>query len=146
MIHFRRTALRSGTWAFSAAVVTGLLLGGCVRRVHEAPGLTPGSDLAVGSSMRLETFEVEDLEVRSFQMPLSRTNQRRFQFVVLKQGIKQVDFMVQRLEDGTWALLEARTDGITVTRDTWGAEPAYAAARAAVVAALRGEDVVRAGS
>jgi len=59
-------------------------------------------------------------------------------FVGLKQGIKQVDFMVQRLDDGTWALLEVRTDGITLTRDTWGAEPSYSAARAAVVAALRG--------
>ena len=120
-------------------ILTGaVLLGGCVKRVHEAPGLPPGSEMAVRSSMRVETFEVDDLEVRSFQMPLSGTNQRRYQFVVLKQGIKQHDYMVQVLEDGTWALLEVRSDGITLTRSSWTAEPSYAAARAAVISALRG--------
>ncbi len=143
MIHSHRAMYGFRYWVLPAATAGAVLLGGCVRRVHEAPGLPPGSELAVSSSMRMETFEVDDLEVRSYQIPLTGTNQRRYQFVVLKQGIKQNDYMVQLLEDGTWALLEVRSDGITLSKSTWTAEPAYSAARSAVIAALRGGETVR---
>lgn len=112
-------------------------LAGCVRRIHEAPGLPPGSDMAVSSEMRLATFEVEDFEVRPFRIPISETNRRRYQFAVLRNGVHQFDYTVERMDDGAWALMEARPDGITIARESWPTEPSYATARVAVIGLLR---------
>jgi hypothetical protein len=119
-----------------------LLAPGCVRRVHEAPGLNPGSPLAVSSDMRVETFEVDTWEVRAFRFPLSGTNQRRYQFAVLVAltGQPDLDVMVERGEGGVWGLVERRPDGITITHQTWPEEPSYASAKAAVVNLLRSRD------
>jgi len=111
---------------------------GCVKRVYEAPGLTPGSTLAVGSDMRVETFQVDDWEVRVFQIPLTEGNRRRYQFIVLRRGVYDHNYLLQQLEDGTWALLERRSDGISTTRKTYPVEPDYAAVRAEVEGLLRG--------
>lgn len=125
-------------FAAGGAMVAGLLVGGCVKRVHEVPGLGPGNPLSVSADMRLETFQVDEFEVRSFRIPLTGDNRRRYQFVVLKQGIKQLDYVVQQLEDDTWALLEVRSDGISIAIAAWPSEPDYATARSSVVGALRG--------
>jgi hypothetical protein len=113
-------------------------LTGCVRRVYEVPGMPPGSDLAVGSDMRMEKFEVDEFEVQPFRIPLTGTNRRRYQFAVLKDGIEQMNYMVERTEEGVWSLVEARPDGISITRTTWPEEPSYAVVRAAVVNLLKG--------
>lgn len=123
-------------------VVMLLPASGCVRRVHEAPGLAPGSPLAVSSDMRVETFEIDTWEVRAFRFPLSGTNQRRYQFAVLvaRTGLPELDVMVERGEGGVWGLVERRPDGITITHQTWPDEPTYASAKAAVVNLLRNRE------
>lgn len=115
-----------------------LLPSGCVKRVWDAPGLPPGSSMAVGSEMRVETFEVDDLEVRVFRIPISESNNRRYQFTVLKQGIKDRDFTLERMEEGVWGLLEIRSDGITITRKTYQTEPAYSTLKADVIELIQG--------
>jgi hypothetical protein len=114
-----------------------LLSSGCVRRVHEAPGLPPNSPLAVRADMRVETFEVETREVRVFRFPLTGGNNRRYQFAVLLDGRPEFDIMVERSGEESWALVERRPDGISITHQTWTAEPSYTAAKAAVVTILR---------
>lgn len=121
-----------------AAVLLSTQLAGCVKRVWDAPGLPPASAFAVGSDMRVETFEIDDWEVRAFRIPISDTNSRRYQFVVLKNGIHQNDYTLVRLEDGTWGLNEVRADGISITHNSFQTEPSYAAVKAEVVRLLRG--------
>jgi hypothetical protein len=120
-----------------------LLLSGCVRRIHEAPGLSPGSPLAVRADMRVETFEVAAWEVRAFRFALSGGNTRRYQFVVLKNGLPELDLMVEQSPDGSWGLVERRPDGISITHQTWTAEPAYGVAKSAVVTLLRDRGALR---
>ena len=140
--HSHRPASMAQSTLLMALLTLLLLVGltGCVRRVYEVPGMPPGSDLAVGSDMRMEKFEVDEFEVRSFRIPLTGTNRRRYQFAILKNGIEQMNYMIERAEEGTWSLIEARPDGISITRATWPEEPSYAVARAAVVGLLRGGD------
>ena len=127
--------------AISALFLLGCLvnasLTGCVKRVYEAPGLTPGGALTVGSEMRVETFQVEQWEVRAFQIPITGSNKRRYQFAVLKHGIPDHDIMLEQMEDGVWALIENRPDGISITRKTYPQEPAYPTVRAEVIRILR---------
>lgn len=108
-----------------------VLLPGCVKRVQEAPGLVPGSPYMVQDAMRGETFDVGDYEVRSYRIPLTGENRRRFQFLVLNKisAIQERSFSVVQLPDGTWALTEERPDGISVTQQTWSTEPSYQAAK-----------------
>ena len=47
-----------------AALLVVPVLSGCVKRVWDAPGLPPGSSMAVSGEMRGEIFTVDDLEVR----------------------------------------------------------------------------------
>lgn len=113
-------------------------MSGCVKRVWDAPGLSPGSAMMVSSEMRAETFMVEDLEVRSFRIELSGTNSRRYQFVILRNGVHQFDYSLDRLEDGSFGLVEMRADGISMTRKTYPTEPAYATVKTDVVQFLKG--------
>ena len=117
-------------------------LTGCVKRVWDAPGLPPGSTMAVSSEMRTETFMIDelDLEVRSFRIELSGTNNRRYQFLILKDGVHQYNYYLDRLSDGSFGLIEMRMDGISLTRKTYPTEPAYQTVRADVVGLLKGGD------
>lgn len=127
--------------ALAISLTVGLLStqpAGCVKRVWDAPGLPPGSAYAVGSDMRVETFEIDDWEVRAFRIPVTEANNRRYQFVVLKNGIHHHDYTLDRLEDGTWELIEVRADGISIARNSYRTEPSYAALKAEVVKLLRG--------
>ena len=112
---------------------------GCVKRVWDAPGLSPGSAMAVSGDMRGETFTVDDLEVRSFMIELSTTNNRRFQFVILRSGVHQYDYFLDRLADGTFDLVEKRADGISLTRKSYPSEPAYSTVRTDIVDLLKGD-------
>jgi|GEM_PF-1511476 len=112
-------------------------LPGCVKRVYEAPGLPPGSTMAVAGDMRVDSFEVERWEVRVFRIPLSDGNRRLYQFIVLKGGVFDHDYSLEQLEDGKWALIERRSDGISVTRKTYTEEPVYTAVKSEVVGLLR---------
>jgi len=88
--------------------------------------------------MRIETFQVEKWEVRAFRIPITGSNKRRYQFAVLKHGIPDHDIMLEQMEDGIWALIENRPDGISITRKTYSQEPAYSTVRAEVIRILRG--------
>ena len=123
--------------ALAAAIVLAAA-SGCVKRVHEAPGLDRGAPLAVGSDMRLEQFVVGGYEVRSYRFPLTGANQRRYQFLVLSQGVQQGSFMVDRLDHDHWVLLEQRADGITLTHRSWSQEPPYDEVRRLVTTLLTG--------
>ena len=131
--------MRAWRWG----TIIGLLLaigiaGGCVRRVWEAPGLRPGSPWTVSSDMRVETFEFGEHVVRSFRMEISDTNHRRYQFVVHNQTEHEADFTLDTTSTGLWELVERRPDGISVTRQSWEQEPAYATVKAAVIRLLGG--------
>jgi hypothetical protein len=115
-----------------------LVVSGCVKRVWDAPGLPPGSSRAVSGDMRGETFMVDDLEVRSFMIELSTTNNRRYQFVILSSGVHQYDYFLDRLTDGTFDLVEKRADGISLTRKSYPTEPAYVVVRTDIVDLLKG--------
>ena len=121
-------------------LVLAVSMSGCVKRVWDAPGLPPGSPMAVSSEMRTETFMIDelDLEVRSFRIELSGTNNRRYQFVILKGGVHQYNYYLDRVEDGSFGLIEIRTDGISLTRKTYPTEPAYQTVKADVVELLKG--------
>lgn len=123
-----------------AVLVFAVSMSGCVKRVWDAPGLPPGSAMAVSSEMRTETFMINDLdlEVRSFMIELSGTNNRRYQFVILKDGVHQYNYYLDRLEDGSFGLIERRTDGITLTQRTYPTEPAYQTVKADVIELLKG--------
>ncbi len=115
-------------------------LTGCVKRVYEAPGLSPGNVMAVGSDMRVETFEVDDWEVRVFRMPIKEGNRRLYQFSVLTGGILDRTYTLDQLEDGSWVLIEKRSDGIMDTKKSFGAEPSYLAVKGDVIDLLREGD------
>ncbi len=123
-----------------AVLVSGVSMSGCGEIVGDAPGLPPGSAMAVSSEMRTETFMINelDLEVRSFMIELSGTNNRRYQFVILKDGVHQYNYYLDRLEDGSFGLIERRTDGISLTQRTYPTEPAYQTVKADVVELLKG--------
>ncbi len=127
--------------ALAAMLAAPLLTAGCVQRVHEAPGLTPDSPWAVGSDMRVERFEVGESEVRAFRLPASESDVRRYEFIVLKDGYETARFYLERLDDGGWALMEHRSDGISASRGTWPSEPAYQTVRSEVVRLVRERDV-----
>ena len=110
---------------------------GCVKRLYDAPGLPPGSAMAVGSEMRVETFEVDQWEVRAYRIPPTEGNKRLYQFLVLKDGVYDHDYSLDQLEDGTWALIEKRSDGISITRKTFPVEPDYSAVKAEVAGLLQ---------
>jgi hypothetical protein len=112
-------------------------MSGCVKRIYEAPGLPPGSAMAVTSDMRVETFEVDKWEVRAFRMPLEEGNRRLYQFTVLEGGILSHNYSLEQVEDGSWALVEKRADGISMTRKTWATEPGYSAVKGEVIGLLR---------
>ncbi len=114
------------------------VVSGCVKRVWDAPGLPPGSSMAVSGDMRGETFMVDDLEVRSFMIELSTTNNRRYQFVILSSGVHQYDYFLDRQADGTFDLVEKRADGISLTRKSYPTEPAYVVVRTDIVDLLKG--------
>jgi len=117
------------------------ILSGCVKRIWDAPGLPPGSSMAVSGDMRGETFTVEDLddlEVRSFIIELSTTNNRRYQFVILHSGVHQYDYFLDRQADGSFDLVEKRSDGISLARKSYPSEPAYSTVKADVVELLKG--------
>lgn len=120
-----------------AVFAVAVSMSGCVKRVWDAPGLSPGSAMMVSSEMRAETFMVEDLEVRSFRIELSDTNSRRYQFVILRSGVHQFDYSLDRLEDGSFDLVEMRADGISLTRKTYPTEPTYAIVKADVMQLLK---------
>ncbi|MFO7769405.1 MAG: hypothetical protein R6W82_10690 [bacterium] len=126
--------------AIVALLVLPLLLTGCVRRVHEAPGLSSDHPWAVGSDMRVEQFEQGEYEVRVFRLDDSRQGDRRYEFLVLEDGYETTRLVLERLEEGGWALLEYRPEGITASRMTWTEEPAYRTVRAEVVRLLRERD------
>ena len=121
-----------------AAFMVLSVMSGCVKRVWDAPGLPPGSVMAVSGDMRGETFMVDDLEVRSFMIELSDTNNRRYQFVILSNGVHQYDFYLDRQADGSFDLVEKRADGISLARKSYPTEPAYATVRTDIVNLLKG--------
>ena len=88
--------------------------------------------------MRVETFEFGEHVVRSFRMEISDTNRRRYQFVVHNQTEHEADFTLDTTSTGLWELVERRPDGISVTRQSWEQEPAYATVKAAVIRLLGG--------
>jgi len=135
-------AIRSGPFRTSLPVllVLPLLLTSCVRRVHEAPGLTPDSPLAVGNEMRVERFEEGDYEVRVFRLPVSERDDQAYEFIVLEEGYETTRFVLEQLEGGQWALIERRPDGISASHRTWSEGPAYQAVRSEVVRLLRERD------
>jgi len=121
------------------AVMVLTVLSGCVKRIWDAPGLPPGSSMAVSGDMRGETFTVDDLEVRSFIIELSATNNRRYQFVILRGGVHQFDYFLDRQADGSFDLVEKRSDGISLARKSYPTEPAYATVRTDVIELLKGD-------
>jgi hypothetical protein len=96
--------------------------------------------MAVGSDMRVETFEVDDWEVRVFRMPISEGNRRLYQFSVLNGGVLNRTYTLDQLEDGTWVLIERRSDGISNTKKSFAAEPSYVAVKGEVIGLLREGD------
>ncbi len=96
--------------------------------------------MAVGSDMRVETFEVDDWEVRVFRMPIKEGNRRLYQFSVLTGGVLDRTYTLDQLEDGSWVLIEKRSDGIMDTKKSFGAEPSYLAVKGDVIDLLREGD------
>jgi hypothetical protein len=129
--------------AWRVGLVVGLLLtiilsGGCVRQIWEAPGLRPGSRYTVGADMRVETFELAEREIRAFRMEVSRTNRRRYQFVVYSRTRHEIDYTLDLSSDDVWELIERRPDGISAARRTWAEEPSYLEVKAEVIRLLGG--------
>lgn len=112
-------------------------LTGCVKRVYEAPGLFPGNVMAVGSDMRVEVFDVDDWEVRVFRMPIKKGNRRLYQFSVLTGGVLNRTYMLDQLEDGSWVLIEKKSNGISDTKKSFDAEPSYLALKGEIIGLLK---------
>jgi len=119
-------------------LLVGMLTGGCVRRVWEAPGLRPGSRYEVSSDMRVETIELDEHEIHVFRMEIESTNRRRYQFVVHRRTTHELDFTLDLMPDDMWELFERRSDGISVSRRSWAEEPSYAVVKAEVLRLLGG--------
>ena len=115
-------------------------LTGCVKQIYEAPGLSPGSVMAVGSDMRVETFEVDDWEVRVFRIPIKEGNRRLYQFSVLTGGVLNRIYTLDQLEDGSWVLIEKKSNGISDTKKSFDAEPSYLVLKGEIIGLLREGD------
>jgi len=96
--------------------------------------------MAVGSDMRVEVFDVDDWEVMVFRIPIKEGNTRLYQFSVLTDGVLNRTYTLDQLEDGSWVLIENRTDGISITKKSFGAEPSYLAVKGEVIGLLREGD------
>ncbi len=96
--------------------------------------------MVVGSDMRVEVFEVDDWEVRVFRMPIKEGNRRLYQFSVLTGGVLNRTYMLDQLEDGSWVLIEKKSNGISDTKKSFDAEPSYLALKGEIIGLLKEGD------
>jgi len=115
-------------------------LTGCVKQVYEAPGLFPSNVMTVGNDMRVETFEVDDWEVKVFRMPIKEENRRLYQFSILNDGVLDRMYTLDQLEDGSWVLIEKLSNGISNTKKSFDTEPSYPALKGEVIGLLKEGD------